>query len=307
MKYDAKKFLQISSIAVLVLALARCVFPSLAERGLSVSATSTDSVYTQFSDSQAQSRGTWLMGVSVREKEQKGDTTTSVLPFFAMVIERLRTSAENVSLAPQQVSRFLSKDEKPHRVRGVQDYKKAFPDENDVQLEAATSLGVQPIANRDDAKKLSSRLYFAAANPYYTITELHSSIPYIVPRAAVLLHDIGRSFMDSLYVKGLPPHKIVITSVTRTKEDVARLRTHNRNATENSCHMYGTTFDISYKRFRVIGDSTDSSGSKNKKPFTIGDERLKMVLSEVLNDMRQRNRCYVKYELHQGCFHITAR
>jgi len=31
------------------------------------------------------------------------------------------------------------------------------------------------------------------------------------------------------------------------------------------------------------------------------------VLSEVLNDMRQNKRCYVKYEVKQGCYHITVR
>ena len=33
---------------------------------------------------------------------------------------------------------------------------------------------------------------------------------------------------------------------------------------------------------------------------------LKWVLSEVLRDMRQANRCLVKYEVKQGCFHITV-
>jgi hypothetical protein len=27
----------------------------------------------------------------------------------------------------------------------------------------------------------------------------------------------------------------------------------------------------------------------------------------VLRDMRQQGRCYIKYEVKQGCFHMTAR
>jgi hypothetical protein len=27
----------------------------------------------------------------------------------------------------------------------------------------------------------------------------------------------------------------------------------------------------------------------------------------VLNDMRRNNRCYIKYEVKQGCFHMTVR
>ena len=34
---------------------------------------------------------------------------------------------------------------------------------------------------------------------------------------------------------------------------------------------------------------------------------LKLVLSEVLRDLRKADKCYIKYELKQGCFHITTR
>ena len=39
----------------------------------------------------------------------------------------------------------------------------------------------------------------------------------------------------------------------------------------------------------------------------VGADTLKLVLSEVLRDLREAERCYVKYELKQGCFHITTR
>ena len=39
----------------------------------------------------------------------------------------------------------------------------------------------------------------------------------------------------------------------------------------------------------------------------VSADTLKMVLSEVLRDLKQAGRCYVKYELKQGCFHITTR
>lgn len=39
----------------------------------------------------------------------------------------------------------------------------------------------------------------------------------------------------------------------------------------------------------------------------VSADTLKLVLSEVLRDLRKADRCYVKYELKQGCFHITAR
>jgi hypothetical protein len=39
----------------------------------------------------------------------------------------------------------------------------------------------------------------------------------------------------------------------------------------------------------------------------VSPDTLKLVLSEVLRDLRESEACYVKYELKQGCFHITAR
>ena len=39
----------------------------------------------------------------------------------------------------------------------------------------------------------------------------------------------------------------------------------------------------------------------------VQDDTLKWVFSEVLRDFREKNRCYIKYEVKQGCFHITVR
>lgn len=86
----------------------------------------------------------------------------------------------------------------------------------------------------------------------------------------------------------------------RSKEDVKKLRGHNGNATENSCHLYGTTFDICYNRYKTV---EDPDGPKRR---VVRNDTLKWVLSEVLNDLRREKRCLIKYEVHQGCFHITV-
>ena len=56
---------------------------------------------------------------------------------------------------------------------------------------------------------------------YYTIEELTHSIPYLVPKAAKLVEDIGKAFQDSLYNRGYHSnHKITVTSVLRTEDNV---------------------------------------------------------------------------------------
>lgn len=184
---------------------------------------------------------------------------------------------------------------------GVSSYKEVFPDSNDLQLSAATRIGVSPIANRAEAEAKKSELVFVGANPYFMVQKLNNSIPYLVPRASLLLQDIGRNFFDSLQVKQIPLHKIIVTSVLRTTDDVAKLKGKNRNATENSCHLYGTTFDICYNRYVTV---QNPAGPKKRE---VSNDTLKWVLSEVLRDLRNDGRCYIKHEVKQGCFHITAR
>ena len=203
------------------------------------------------------------------------------------------------NLPPVVEDRVLVVDA-PHRIFSVANYQAAFPDSNSVQLVAAHRNGVSPVKNREDAEMRKKELVFVGSNPYYHVDRLTSSIPYLVPRAAVLLQDIGRAFYDSLYVKGVPLHQLIVTSVLRSEDDVRRLRLRNGNATENSCHLYGTTFDICYNRYRTV---EDPDGPARR---AVRNDTLKWVLSEVLRDFRQQERCYIKYEVKQGCFHLTV-
>lgn len=186
-----------------------------------------------------------------------------------------------------------------HRIFSVPHFGNTFPDQNDVQLLAANKYGVSPVQNRDEAEHSKGKLVYVGSNPYFYVDKLNNSIPYLVPRASVLLQDIGKAYFDSLQIKGIPLHKIIVTSILRTKEDVAKLRTRNSNATENSCHLYGTTFDVCYNRYKTVQTASEPRRE-------VRNDSLKWVLSEVLRDMRQANRCLVKYEVKQGCFHITV-
>ena len=190
---------------------------------------------------------------------------------------------------------------KHHKIFSVPDYDKAFPDSQSVQIVAAQKYGVKPVKDDKDAENRKDELVYIGSSPWYHVDRLSSSSPYLVPRAAVLLQDIGRAFYDSLDAKGVPLHKIITTSVLRTKANVQKLRTRNINATENSCHLYGTTMDICYNRYKTVQDP------KGPKRREVTNDTLKWILCEVLRDMRQQGRCYVKYEKKQGCFHLTTR
>ena len=53
---------------------------------------------------------------------------------------------------------------------------------------------------------------------------------------------------------------------------------------------------------------TEIIGGTDGRPMqAVSADTLKLVLAEVLRDLRKADKCYIKYELKQGCFHITAR
>lgn len=222
-------------------------------------------------------------------------------------------SKDSIISHSQKVDAILSMQRKPikrslerkaaigFRFSSSTDYHKAFPDLNDIQLATASRLGVACCNNREEAIHRKDDLVYVGSNPFYEVDDLKHSIPYLIPRAARLLNEIARSFLDSLDSRGLPHYKIMVTSLLRTTEDIQKLKKINVNASENSCHRHATTFDICYNKFVKIND-LDEPSSNNTWPI-----ELKQILAEVLDDQRKQGTCYIKYEYRQACFHITAR
>lgn len=183
-------------------------------------------------------------------------------------------------------------------IRYIGSYNRDFNDLNDLHLAEAQKIGAEPVASRADAKHASKKLTEIESNDYYEMEDLTHSIPFLIPEAADLLEEIGRNFQDSLRSLNASEYKIIVTSVTRTEEDVKKLKRRNSNASNNSAHRFATTFDVSWNRFYKIDE---------KDTLNIEPEQLKMVLASVLRDLKKADRCYIKHEWKQGCFHITAR
>lgn len=188
----------------------------------------------------------------------------------------------------------------PRRVYDVK-FAREFNDMNEVQLRVAQTIGVPPVQDRAAAEHLKSRLVLLEDTDSYVVDSLTHSIPYLIPSAKALLDRIGQNFLDSLASKGLNPNKLVVTSVLRTEADVKALRKGNINASEQSTHRYGTTFDLSYWHYVKVPELRG-------RPYEdVPPEYLRAVLSQVLKDLHdQKGVCYVKYEKKQSCFHITV-
>ena len=222
----------------------------------------------------------------------------------AVTEDSVQAKSHSMSLdnnAAKAVKSRRRTDSIPHPIYSVPSYDECFPDLQDVQIASAQRLGVSPVRDRKEAENRKKELVYVGMNPYYVIDKgMSSSIPYLIPRAAVLLNDIAHNFVDSLYVKGIPLHKVIVTSVLRTEHDVANLRKRNPNASEQSCHRHGTTFDICYNRYHTVA----LPGETRRE---VRNDTLKWILSEVLRDQREMGRCHIKHEVKQSCFHITVK
>lgn len=178
-------------------------------------------------------------------------------------------------------------------------YKDKFRDTQAKQVRAAKAIGLKsPPQNRQEVAKMRGQLSLIKSNDNYVVDSLTHSIPYLVPAAARELERIGEGFAEILQRNGLPHYRFYVTSVLRTKDDVKHLqKSGNVNATSQSCHCYGTTFDLAYFRFDKVSRTREYMHQDN----------LKLVLGQVLLNEQRAGRIYVKYEYKQACFHITVR
>lgn len=181
------------------------------------------------------------------------------------------------------------------RTRRIGTLARVFNDSNYAHLESAMQLGIAPVTDARTAWNLRRPVTKITSCKEYFVDSLTHSLPFLVPKAARLLKEIGQRFNDTLAARGGGSYRIKVTSVLRTPKSIAKLRRRNRNAVDTSAHQFGTTFDISYIKF--ICDTVDIPRTQ---------EDLKNLLAEVLDDFRNEGRCLVKYERKQGCFHITT-
>ena len=196
---------------------------------------------------------------------------------------------------------YIFKPEIPYQVKNREAIS-IFKDRNQTHLNVAIKNGIAPLDSRKEVENVQSQLKHIETNDFYKIDKLTHSVPYLTEGASELLTLIAKNFQDSLQSKGYENHRIIVTSLLRTRNDVTRLqKSGNKNATTHSAHMYATTFDITYARFdRMLTTSTITKKRPNQKA-------MHKILAEVLKDLKYQRKCYIMYELRQRCFHITSR
>lgn len=164
---------------------------------------------------------------------------------------------------------------------------------------SASAKGIERCAN---AREISNRvmkgqLTRVKGTRNYKIETMTHSYPYLTPDGKRLLREIGRRFREKTKKDGLKGSKFIVTSMTRTTEKIKGLGKTNMNASDNSPHLNGNTFDISYARFSIMKFRVKECDKWY----------MKEALAEVIWELRQEKKCWATYERQQGCFHVVAR
>jgi uncharacterized protein YcbK (DUF882 family) len=179
------------------------------------------------------------------------------------------------------------------------DYSKKLNDRIVDYSSSAKLKGINACKDEKELRKKISdgRLVKVSSGNKYLVERMTFSYPAITRESKMLLDEIGRRFRDKTSEKGLKEARFIVTSMTRKTESMKSLRRNNLNASENSPHLYGNAFDISYKRFIV-----------RKWVVTNCDKKfLKDALGEVIWELREEGKCWATYEKGQSCYHIVLR
>jgi Family of unknown function (DUF5715) len=152
-------------------------------------------------------------------------------------------------------------------------------------------------ANDIGTRILSGQLCRVKNGRNYKVEDMAFSYPYLTPDSKKLLDEIGRRYKKKVKRDGLMGSRFIITSMTRTSDKINGLGKTNINASDNSPHLNGNAFDISYARFSFM-----------KLHVTECDKwYMKEALAEVIWQLKAENKCWATYEKNQGCFHVVSR
>lgn len=175
-------------------------------------------------------------------------------------------------------------------------------DKNEIHLLHAQTNGLKKTFQTNaeffsciDSLRQHAILVEVTENRFYQLKPLTHSLPYLIPETVDMLNEIGYRFQQMLAEKKFKNYRFRITSMLRTEEEQGKLSHRNRNATEHSAHLYGTTVDISYKDFyNTKADTIESS------------YEAAQTLTKVLIEMRQECKLLAVREHKQSCFHLTV-
>lgn len=195
---------------------------------------------------------------------------------------------------------------------------------NDCHVESAEKFGIEHGTSFGESKLQC----LDQGSAFYVEYDCHAQLE---PNALLSLDILGYRFHDALTEAGLPPVRYAISSAYRSAEYQRKLRRKNRNATRStSSHEFGTTYDITYRRFfgmtehavdyhryrlrktndeRMVCLIEDIEAAERAWSTLMTNRhtrRLEAILGRTLIALEGDGTLLVLREWRQPCFHITV-
>ncbi|MEW5930281.1 MAG: DUF5715 family protein [Gemmatimonadota bacterium] len=191
-------------------------------------------------------------------------------------------------------------------------------DVNARQVALARSLGVRASDEAEIQRLVREGRLVALedSTEHWVLRDLTYSVPYVTPDTRAMLVEVGRRFHARLDSLGLPRYRMEVTSVLRTPETQAELKSRNSNAARDvSAHEFGTTLDVAHVRFAPPAASALPQGPAQVRAEEAamleevgkqGASALQAELGRVLAEMREERKLRVMMERRQAVYHMTV-
>ena len=199
-------------------------------------------------------------------------------------------------------------------------------------VELAETYGLQtpPVTRAGiDSLVAAGALVALPAGSGYVAWDGEHSDPVLTAGGAASLDSVALRFGERLDRLGLPRVQFTVSSVLRSDEDQEALRGVNSNAAAGrSSHSYGTTYDITYRRYSWAGDEppppppldgvpaltrallADHLAAQRAQAFARHAEeypsRYDALLGRALIELEDEGVVAVVRERRQPVYHITA-
>jgi len=160
---------------------------------------------------------------------------------------------------------------------GINAHEKAY--KNEGIKPQKTDKGLIQLGKKNVLKEIES-------NELFIVQEFTHSQPLLLPKAIDFIDKLSNLYQQKCIEKNIDYVPYEITSGTRSRESVKRLREESSVAIENSPHLRGKTFDMSWGAFG-------------------GNEAQFKLFKSALLELKNQNKCFVKFE-RNGCLHITV-
>ena len=190
-------------------------------------------------------------------------------------------------------------------------------------IKAAIKSGIPPVRDDGGIKALyeAGKLIKVEPGPEkkFYFYNVRDNYRYLIPAAAEGLDLLAERFQVNMRIRGqFPIVKLAVSSAIRPMDYQKGLTKKNLNASIESTHCYGASFDIFYDDYYIELPEPPAENSTAKMieeklrrrfGFLMGDalrREFHSVLMETLLELQKEGVLYAIMEKKQRCYHITV-